>query len=603
VTALSLIVSGCDAPRAAVADNGSASHGTGMEQPTSPRMQWFNDAKFGLFIHWGLYAVPSGVWQGKPQQHSYAEHIMRTEKIALADYEALAAQFNPTAYDPEAIAEYALRAGMKYLVITAKHHDGFAMYHAKSDPYNIVDATPYGKDTLKPLFDAFRDRGLKVGFYYSQAMDWHEPDAAGNDWAFDNPNGKARSEEEMGRYIDAKVLPQLGELLSDYGTIDLIWFDTPNSITEPLAERIHAHVTALQPNCLISGRLIDHRRTERYHGFVDYQSLGDNANITSKQGFPWESCMTMNHSWGYKIGDDQWKPQRAFTTALATTAANGGTLLLNIGPKGDGSVPAPSVEIFDGLAEWYAVNGEAVYQTTPSPWDSYQPWGYATQKPGQLFCHVLDWQDGGSFALDPMPATVRAVRVLGGGLQAESRQDGERVVVTMRGAHDNGQPHPVVVVEHDGGVLDVPLVPVAVAGSAVELPLVAAQVSGDGKTVHGRDWQDQALALHMRTSSQSNPAAWAVDVAAPGSYRLVLNVRVGHKDLDPDVHLVARVNGAQQADYHLPVNDAPKQIELGPITFDRAGSHELSLSVINRKAKIQWKAVFVRGARLEPLAK
>src|SRR5262245_15056821 len=232
------------------------------------RIAWFREAKFGLFIHWGLYAIPAGEWKGKPVP-GIGEWIMNRAQIPVKEYERLAGRFNPVKFNAEEWVKLAEDAGMKYIVITSKHHDGFAMYHSKVSKYNIVDATPFKRDAIKELADACARRKMRFGFYYSQAQDWHEPNGAGNIWDF-GPDEK----KDFDQYLRATAEPQVKELFTRYGPVCLIWFDTPRMMTQERGQRFVDIVRSLQPSCLIDGRL----------GTAgDYVSTGSNDIPTKNQ--------------------------------------------------------------------------------------------------------------------------------------------------------------------------------------------------------------------------------------------------------------------------------------------------------------------------------
>lgn len=228
---------------------------------TAEAMKRFDDQKFGLFIHWGLYAIPAGVWKGK-YVRGIGEWIMFREKIPVAEYAQLAKQFNPVKFSGEEWAQLAEDAGMKYMVITSKHHDGFAMFKSEASKYNIVDATPYGKDPMKDLSAACHKRDIGFGFYYSQDQDWHEAGGRGNDWDFPK-------ERDAQPYLEGKVFPQVREILSNYGTLELIWFDTPGLLSDRQVTELRDLVKSKQPGCLLNSRI--------GHNKGDYVQTGDNA--------------------------------------------------------------------------------------------------------------------------------------------------------------------------------------------------------------------------------------------------------------------------------------------------------------------------------------
>ena len=348
------------------------------------RMKWWRDAKFGMFIHWGLYAVPAGEWKGK-KIPGIGEWIMHRAKIPAKEYEQLAKQFNPVKFDADAWAQLAQDAGQKYMVITSKHHDGFAMYHSKASKYNIVDATPFDRDPLKELAAACRKRGIKFGFYYSQAQDWHHPGGAGNFW------DKSLKRVPMEQYLKTKALPQVRELLTHYGKIDIFWWDTPKNMTRKRAEMLRPPLR-LQPHIIRNNRLGG--------GFAGDFGTPEQHIPGKRPAGDWETCMTMNGTWGYKHYDNKWKSTKDLVRKLIDITSKGGNFLLNVGPKADGTIPEPSIERLREMGKWLKVNGQAVYGTTASPWG--QPaWGRYTAKGKKLYAHIFDWPKDGILRVGP----------------------------------------------------------------------------------------------------------------------------------------------------------------------------------------------------------
>jgi alpha-L-fucosidase len=341
------------------------------------RLQWWREARFGMFIHWGLYCIPAGEWKGQPVAGA-GEWIMNRAKIPVSEYEQLATQFNPVKFNAEEWVAIAKDAGMKYITITSKHHDGFAMYGSKVSKYNIVDATPFHRDPMKELAAACQKAGIKLCFYYSHAQDWHEPNGAGNTWDF-GPDDK----KNFAQYFEDKAKPQVRELLTFYGPIGLIWFDTPRLITEEQSKDIAALVHKLQPNCIVSGRV--------GHNAGDYESAGDNQISMGASRRDWETPVTMNDTWGYKKDDQNWKSVPVLVKQLVRIASHGGNYLLNVGPTSEGLIPQPSVERLHAVGQWLRVNSEAINGTSPSPFPYDQDWGLITARPGKLYLHVFDW--------------------------------------------------------------------------------------------------------------------------------------------------------------------------------------------------------------------
>jgi alpha-L-fucosidase len=316
------------------------------------RLAWFHEAKYGLFIHWGLYAVPAGEWRGK-RSLGLGEWIMNRLQIPVNDYETLTGQFNPVKFNADEWVQLAQDAGMKYIVITSKHHDGFALWKSKASTYNVVDRTPFKRDILKELADACARRGMRLGFYYSQAQDWHERNGAGNTWDF-GPDEK----KDFDEYLRGKAEPQVRELLTGYGPVALIWFDTPRMMTPERAKRFTDIVRELQPKTLIDGRL---------GAAGDYVSTGDNVVPSEAPADAWEVPATINHTWGYRKDDVDWKNPGAIVFKLVDIVSRGGNYLLNVGPMPDGVIPPASQDILRAAGRWLNVNGDAVYGAGATP--------------------------------------------------------------------------------------------------------------------------------------------------------------------------------------------------------------------------------------------
>lgn len=308
--------------------------------------KWFKQAQFGMMVHWGLYALPAGEWKGErmPFIGEWAQSYFR---IPSAEYGRLAAAFNPILFDADAWVRLALDAGMRYLVVTSKHHDGFAMYHSRVDPYNVVDATPFKRDVIGELAEACRKHGLKFGLYYSQELDWHEPDGGGyrsgrtncgvmswtNDWDF--PDNETK---QFTRCFEGKIKPQVEEILQNYGELCLIWFDTPGVITPEQSTELFRLVKKHQPDCLVNTRI--------GNGLGDYRSMGDNEIPDGFMGDDLvETPATLNDTWGYKSFDQNWKPAEKVLQLKRHLNERGVNYLLNVGPDYLGRIPAPSVEI------------------------------------------------------------------------------------------------------------------------------------------------------------------------------------------------------------------------------------------------------------------
>jgi alpha-L-fucosidase len=412
-----------NAPRLNAAD--AAMIAPESPEATAKRVEWFRHDKFGLFIHWGLYAIPAGTWKGR-RVVSAGEWIMKRAPIPVADYEKLAAEFNPVKFDADAWAQLAVDAGMKYVVITAKHHEGFALFKSDASAYNVVDATPFHRDIIKELSAACARHGLRFGVYYSQSQDWHERGGVGNDWDFPADDVKDR-DGSFDAYLQHKAEPQVRELLTHYGPLALVWFDTPAMMNQgDRARRFTQLVRSLQPDCLINGRL---------GGLGDYQSTRDNSIPNESMEGAWEVPATMNNTWGYRSDDQNWKTSGELVFKLVDIVSKGGNYLLNVGPTAEGVIPSLSQDHLRTVGEWLKVNGEAIYGATRSPFGEefgenarhlktkdhdpvflpFKGWR-CTAKPGKLYFTIfeLEREKGvGYFALPSFSNQIIAIHSLG----------------------------------------------------------------------------------------------------------------------------------------------------------------------------------------------
>jgi alpha-L-fucosidase len=366
------------------------------------RIQWWRDAKFGMFIHWGIYSLPGGEWKGK-KVSGYAEHLMRKEKITRAEYLQLAHQFNPVQFNAEEWVKAAKAAGMNYFIITAKHHDGFAMYDSKVSDFTIMQQTKWKHDPMADLAAASKKYGLKFGFYYSHAFDWEHPDAPGNDWEYKNPGGDlnlfgGRNWYDLYpdllpkavKYVNEKAIPQIKELLVKYHP-DILWFDTPQKL--PLSEniRILKAIRETDPGVVVNGRLV---RGPNNLLMGDYKNTGDRPAEFAPVTGDWEAIPTTNESYGYSKFDDSHKPVGFFIQLLAKAASRGGNLLMNIGPMGNGAFDVKDANILKGIGYWVDKNRESIYQTQASPLP-LQSWGVTTMKKNLIYLHVFNWPADG----------------------------------------------------------------------------------------------------------------------------------------------------------------------------------------------------------------
>jgi alpha-L-fucosidase len=370
------------------------------------RMDWFRAARFGMFIHWGLYALPAGQWKGQPIA-GIGEWIMHRARIPVVEYELLASQFNPVKFDADAWVSLAKRAGQKYLTITAKHHDGFCMFDSKLTDYDIVDATPFKRDPLKDLAAACQRHGIRLCFYYSQTQDWHHPNGDGNDWDYDE------SKKDFDGYVERYVKAQVAELLGNYGRIGMIWFDTPRRMTPQQSLALVNLVHELQPECVVNGRI--------GNGLGDYGESGDNAIPSKRLESDWEVPATINDTWGFKSDDHNWKSVDDLIHKLVDVASKDGNYLLNVGPTVEGVIPQPSVERLEAIGRWLATNGESIYGTRGGLLQGIDGLR-STQSGDRLYVHVFEWPTGGRLSL---PARLGSARLLADGSALRLHADAE----------------------------------------------------------------------------------------------------------------------------------------------------------------------------------
>ncbi len=395
------------------------------------RMKWWRDARFGMFITWGVYAVPAGIWDGKQVPAALSEWIMNDASIPVAQYKALAPKFNPQGFNAHDIVALAKAAGVKYIIAMPKHHDGFGMFDSKVDPFNIVAATPFHRDPMAELAEECKKQGMQLGFYYSQNQDWTapggatlQPEAPGVHHDGPNGNWDPAQKGDFATYLHTKAIPQLKELLTNYGDFpSVIWFDTPsNDMTPALAGDIVSLLNE-HPKLIWNNRL-----GGGYAGDTDTPEQYIPAN-----GFPgrdWEACMTMNDSWGYMLNDNKFKSTDLMLRDMIDIASKGGNFLLNIGPDAQGKVPAPEIERLQQMGAWLKVNGDAIYGTSATLFGAEAGTYSTTEKDAQgkpkfipswdwrstttkdkIYIELLKWPDG-TFHLPKTSRTITGAYLL-----------------------------------------------------------------------------------------------------------------------------------------------------------------------------------------------
>ena len=366
------------------------------------RGKLFDESNFGMFIHWGLFSNLGGKWKDKTY-YGIGEWIMnpRVAGIPVDEYKANAKEFNPKEFNAKKIAQLAKDAGMKYIIITSKHHEGFAMFDSKADPFNVVAATPFARDPMKELSAACHELGLGFGFYYSHNQDWTTPGGTGGPTTY--ADGKPATFEN---YFYKKCLPQVKEICTNYGPIDFVWFDTPGDMKKELVVELAKTVRQLQPNTMLCSRI--------GHGMGDYTSKGDMEVPPANIEGLWETCDTNNDSWSYAWYDNNFKSPKEILNRLISTVGRGGTYLFNVGPNGLGVVPEIGVEFLREMGKWLEKYPQVVYDAGSSPFGHALPWGDVTTKGNSIFLSVFNWPQDGKLYLPGFAGKIVSAEVLGG---------------------------------------------------------------------------------------------------------------------------------------------------------------------------------------------
>lgn len=385
------------------------------EKKTDQRMRWWRNARFGMFIHWGLYSIPAGKWK---DETGHAEWIRTTAQIPLKTYDQFIDKFNPVNYNPEKWVSLAKEAGMKYIVITSKHHDGFCLFDSKYTDFDVM-STPYGKDLLKPLAEECHEQGIKICWYHS-IMDWHHPDYLPRRGWETNRSTKNADFDEYFEYMKK----QLRELLTGYGDIGVLWFDGEWEKTwnDKYGRELYNYVRGLQEDIIINNRVGASR--SGMAGFSDNKiSAGDFGTpeqeipATGIPGADWETCMTMNDHWGYNRYDDNWKSTEDLIHKLIDIASKGGNFLLNVGPKADGTFPRESITRLKAIGKWMDKYGESIYGTQASPFKKLE-WGRCTQKKLEdgstnLYFQIFDWPQDNEIVIPGLVSEVNSAHFIG----------------------------------------------------------------------------------------------------------------------------------------------------------------------------------------------
>ncbi|MGJ8640015.1 MAG: alpha-L-fucosidase [Opitutaceae bacterium] len=466
------------------------------------KMEWWNDARFGMFVHWGVYSATGGEFRGTYPDWS-SEWMMNKGRIPIADYKVNNVdQFNPTQFDAGMFVRLAKQAGMKYIVITAKHHDGLSMFHSKASDYNVVDATPFGRDVMKELAIACAEEGIRFGFYYSQCQDWHHPGGMGNDW--DDTIDRV----SFDAYVEDKAAPEIKQLLTEYGPISIFWWDTPREMSKAAFDALHSS-TDLQPGIITNDRL-----GKEYPG--DHKTFERRIPRKAPLGVDWEVCMPISGSWGYKKTDTQFKSTETLIQNLCDIASKGGNYLLNVSPTDQGILLPQATERLKAMGEWMKVNSESIYGTTGSPFGDLD-WGRCTKKEyargTTLYFHVFDWPADGKLRIPGLRSKVGQAYLMDGWNPLAIEVDDADVVISV----PEKAPHEIASV-----------VVVKVMG-ALEVDRALPQTNAEGALVllaedaylHNNEGSED-LRLHHKHNGEAHLTSWS-DEAAWAEWSFVIN--------------------------------------------------------------------------------
>jgi alpha-L-fucosidase 2 len=545
------------------------------------RMAWWREARFGMFIHWGLYAVPAGTWNGA-RVDGIGEWIMQKAEIPLAQYKALAPQFNPTNFNAEEWVLTAKNAGMKYIVITAKHHDGFAMFHSRVSDYNIYDATPFKRDPLAELAAACRKHGIKLGFYYSQSQDWGHLGGA----IYDKSPWDEGQKGDYDQYLRDIAVPQVRELLSNYGDVAVLWWDTPANMTAerraPLANELKR-----QPKIISNDRL---------GAGGDTGTPEQRIPANGMPGRDWETCMTINDTWGYKSYDTNFKSTEKLLRNLIDIASKGGNYLLNVGPDATGLIPAPEVERLKETGAWLNVNGEAIYGTSASAFPTQFAWGRCTQKGGKLYLHVFKWPADGVLHVPLLNTKAQAWLLTAPGtkLKTDAAPDGLVIHVPPVAPDKIAS---VVVLEPKGKLRFAPPPPPPSTNGVIRLTAAAAKIIGDSARLENPE-------VEANAGFWSNPAdriEWTVKIPHPGVYHVEMVYAAGNDGAGGEMEVAV---GGQKLIVKPNSTDGWEDyqtISVGDARLGQAGEVPVVVSVKSkpRNYVLNLRAIILTDANLE----
>jgi len=482
------------------------------------RMEWFRDAHFGMFVHWGLYSAAEGVWEGKDYGGS-AEWIQSTANIPADIYAArLTPLFKPKKDFAKEWAKTAKNAGCRYVIFTSRHHEGFALHDSKTTTFDGMDVT--GRDLFKEIVTALHEQGLRVGVYFS-LLDWHHPDAY-VEHGLPSPGNVKNESRDNAKYVDY-MYKKAEEMFSNYGPIDVVWWDYSSEEIQGEkwgASKLVAMVKKHHPNIIMNNRLYAFQKNDEYtRANGDLVTPEQHIPETGFKGMDWESCMTMNGTWGYSRNNQRWGTSKQLIRNMIDIVSKGGNYLLNVGPMFDGSIPVKSIELMHRIGDWMNVNGEAIYGTRANTIGRV-PWGRITTRPGTFYLHVFNWPASNRLL---MPLQLASGNTPKAYYLADTGKKELPLEITERGIYINlgdtnykNEDATVIVLEATGSSL-------ANMGTFPEadgsFDLTASDAALKGEHL--------ALSLteepYINTWMGTNSAVWTVNIKKPGKYRVILS--------------------------------------------------------------------------------
>jgi len=546
-------------------------------QNREARMAWWKDARYGMFIHWGAYAQLAGEWQGKPVD-GIGEWIMYNAQIPVKEYEAMAKNFNPQKFDADEWVSIVREAGMKYIVITAKHCDGFAMYNSDVTNYNILDHTPFQRDPIMELKQACQKQGIKLGFYYSHNWDWHEPDALGlyNTWDF--PDKESKNPE---KYYQQKSLPQIKELVTKYQP-DIMWFDVPTDIPQEVSFEILKMIREIHPDCIINDRIShEHQQQKIVMGdfYTPEQYIPANLNLD------FETCMTLNDTWGYKYNDTNWKDPKTIVQNLVKNASMGGNYLLNVGPDKHGKIPFQSVMILKTVGDWLHENGESIYGSTANPLQHlFYENAVCTTKEGKLFIHLFQWPEKEELLLGEINAAVEKIYLLADKKQQNlsfQQLGNNDIIIDLTqekiAAQSLNNLVNTLVIEY-AGQLQLQKLPVLVDpfNTATFTP-ASATFTGNASYAFNNRWGEHR-GYEMKEWNDGGTIQWDFRSIREGTYQVQLVYGANELSVDSDIHV--EVNREK---FKHKISEAgkwyqPKTVIIGKVKIPEGQNYQLKLT-------------------------